>query len=127
MTDLEDKLAEALRDLLMHVAYREPYARTQFQIARAVLAAYDAERAKPAAVTDEMCETALDAFYGEDDWRKDYDGEHWKPISCMRAALESIAPMLASAQVGVPDGWQLVPKIATEDMILAAAPKPEGI
>ena len=40
-------------------------------------------------VTEAMAEKALDAFYGDEGWRKLYGGEEWKPVGCMRAALDA--------------------------------------
>lgn len=103
-----------------------------------------------AAVTDEIFE-AFDAAQtkamGEYEMQQYHAGKESHLVNALdfatRAALEAVAPMLASARV--PDGWQLVPVEPSVEMIdaglcgcmdndvtvcvyksmLAAAPKPE--
>ena len=56
-------------------------------------------------VTDEMCSVAIEA---RNAWLEDHPG---LALPAMRAAIEAVAPML------VPDGWKLVPCIATGSMM----------
>lgn len=58
-----------------------------------------------ARVTDEMVEYAS----------RIYTDASPLAVEAMRAVLEAVAPMLASARV--PDGWQLVPIDPTDEMI----------
>ena len=71
-----------------------------------------------AGVTDEMVERAITAWFDVqvDVSELDDAGTNTR----MRAALEAVAPMLASARV--PDGWQLVPVEPTDDMVRVVYP-----
>jgi hypothetical protein len=62
----------------------------------------------PVAVTDEMVRIAMDAW-------AETACEGFKKLPAMRAALEAVAPFLR----GVPEGWKLVPKKPTPEMIAA--------
>lgn len=160
MTDTAEKLAEALAQIVLIEADSTTIAadkiRGAARIARAALDANRADRAK-GAVTDEMVERACRALCAANHWNPDepvkYSGSkrtvhnrdgsvctQWMMHqSNARSILESL-PML-----GVPDGWQLVPREPTGAMLastmgivrncalaseawrkmLAAAPKPE--
>lgn len=75
----------------------------------ALLRERESAKAAKAAITDEIVHAALTEYYG---------GEpHPNCTPSMRAALEAVAPMLASARA--PEGWQLVPVEPTVEMMRA--------